>query len=147
MWYEQYCRNLGEAVGPAKRRPKPFRIMTASRKSMKETPYGKRALKLVPFYSPPFSRADHSYQVIAQIVSYFGAKIAIHSREAVMNTCAINEQIILSVFTADDQAKVRALDILQGKETKLALSGPLLLGMGGSRRVAWSKQGDALEDD
>ncbi len=61
-----------------------------------------------------------------------------------MNVSTINEQIIaaslpslrasltscLSVFTADDQAKVQALDILQGKETKQALSGPLLLGMG-----------------
>ena len=47
-----------------------------------------------------------------------------------MDTHTINEQIILSVFTADDQAKVRALEILQGKEVKQALSGPLLLGMG-----------------
>jgi excisionase family DNA binding protein len=47
-----------------------------------------------------------------------------------MITSTINEQIILSVFTADDRAKVRALDILQGKEIKQALRGPLLLGMG-----------------
>ncbi|HSR87461.1 MAG TPA: helix-turn-helix domain-containing protein [Pontiella sp.] len=47
-----------------------------------------------------------------------------------MNTSTINEQIILSVFTAADRAKVRALDVLQGKEIKQALRGPLLLGMG-----------------
>ncbi|NOU36531.1 MAG: helix-turn-helix domain-containing protein [Kiritimatiellaceae bacterium] len=47
-----------------------------------------------------------------------------------MDTRTLNEQIILSVFTADDEAKMKALDILQNKEVRQALSGPLLLTMG-----------------
>lgn len=47
-----------------------------------------------------------------------------------IDTRSINEQIILAVFTAGDEDKVKALDILQGKEVRLALSGPLLLSMG-----------------
>ena len=47
-----------------------------------------------------------------------------------MDRHSLNEQIILAVFTADDQAKARALDILQNKEVRPSLSGPLLLGMG-----------------
>ena len=47
-----------------------------------------------------------------------------------IDTRSINEQIILSVFTAKDDDKVKALDILQGKEVRRALSGPLLLSMG-----------------
>ena len=49
---------------------------------------------------------------------------------ATIDTRSINEQIILAVFTAGDEDKVKALDILQGKEVRLALSGPLLLSMG-----------------
>ena len=52
-----------------------------------------------------------------------------------MNTHTLNEQIILSVFTADDQDKVRALDILQGKAIRQALSGPLLLSMGEAAKL------------
>ena len=47
-----------------------------------------------------------------------------------MDRHSLNEQIILAVFTADDQAKAKALDILQNKEVRQSLSGPLLLGMG-----------------
>ena len=47
-----------------------------------------------------------------------------------LDTGSINEQIILAVFTAKDEDKVKALDILQGKEIRQALSGPLLLTMG-----------------
>jgi excisionase family DNA binding protein len=47
-----------------------------------------------------------------------------------IDTRSINEQIILAVFTAGDEDKVKALDILQGKEVRMALSGPLLLTMG-----------------
>ena len=49
---------------------------------------------------------------------------------ATIDTRSINEQIILAVFTAGDEDKVKALDILQGKEVRRALSGPLLLSMG-----------------
>ena len=57
---------------------------------------------------------------------------------------ATNDQIIQAVFTATDQAKTRALTILQGKEDPTCLSsglrppssetGPLLMGMGESAK-------------
>lgn len=59
-----------------------------------------------------------------------------------MSASTINDQIIQAVFAADDEAKARALAILEGKEDPTVLASdlqppssetaPLLLGMGES---------------
>lgn len=49
-----------------------------------------------------------------------------------------NDQIIQAVFTAPDEAKSRALAILQGKEPAPQpepIDGPLLMGMGDSAKL------------
>ena len=46
-----------------------------------------------------------------------------------------NEQIIQAVFTATDEAKQRALAILEGKELPGTMDGPLLMSMGESAEL------------
>lgn len=65
-----------------------------------------------------------------------------HYKEVGMSASTINDQIIQAVFAADDEAKARALAILEGKEDPTVLDSdlrlpssetvPLLMGMGES---------------
>ena len=47
-----------------------------------------------------------------------------------MNNTVSNDKLFQAVFTATDEAKERALEILEGQEPPLGNDGPLLLSMG-----------------
>lgn len=44
--------------------------------------------------------------------------------------CVTNDQLIRAIFTATDESKTKALDVLEGRELLNTDSGPLLLSMG-----------------
>ena len=52
-----------------------------------------------------------------------------------MSNTISNDKLFQAVFAATDEAKQRALEILQGKEPTEAIDGPLLLGMGESAEL------------